>query len=157
MTARRIMPSIGAAVGGLAATAFLTTAIAAADAYVYEPDGLSFVPLSPIQTGFYPISIPPLFEQVTGSEDFTVIDTNTHMTSPDAMLGDVLTTNVLGATETQFDEAGWNSTAPGALDIGSQVTLWQLPGHWGNELIFSSSVPLGLEDIVITPFGDFTF
>ena len=48
-------------------------------------------------------------------------------------------------------------SVPGALNDGSQITLWQSVLGFGNELISSSSVPLGLEDIVITPFGDIPF
>ena len=150
MNPRRITRTLGAATGGLLA-ALLPNALATADDYVYLPDPLTFQEYSP------PIGLPPLFDEVTGSDDINAIDTANGSIIPDAMSGTVVTTNFLGATETQFDEAGWISTDPGALDIGSQISLWQLPGDWGNELIFSSSVPLGLEDIVLTPFGDFTF
>ena len=150
MNVRRIRLTVGAAAGGLLAAGLLPMAVAAADQYVYLPDPLTFQEIGS------PIGLPPLFDLETGSGSMNVIDTANGSVIPDAMDGTVLVTNFLGATETQFDEAGWISTDPGALDIGSQISLWQLPGGWGSELIFSSSVPLGLEDIVLTPFGDFT-
>ena len=150
MKPRRIILSLGAAAGGLLAAASLPTAVAAADQYVYMPDPLTFQ-----ETGS-PIGLPPSFDLELGSEDFNVLDATNGSIIPDAMDGTVVVTNFLGATETQFDEAGWIYNDPGALDIGSQISLLQLPGGWGSELIFSSSVPFGLEDIVLTPFGDFT-
>ena len=154
MNPRRITVTLGSAAGGLLAAAFLQMAVAAADQYVYEPDGSSFVQLQNPDFTVSPISLPPLFDQETGYEAFSVVDTTAGTTSPGALGGFALITDFLGATETQFDENSFVS-APGVLDKGSEITLWQLPGDWGNELIFSSSVPLGLEDIVLTPFGDF--
>jgi hypothetical protein len=160
---RRINFVVGASASGLLAAAILPTALAAADDYVYLPDQSKFVPEPPSVTGFEtsPISLPPLFDQETGYEVFRAIDITAAGTSgPDAMAGPVLITNLFGTTETQFDDAFTYSNpvpVPGGLDEGSQITLWQLPFGFGNELIFSSSVPLGLEDIVITPFGDLPF
>ena len=158
MNPRRMTLTVGAAAGGLLAAALLPAAVAAADEYVYLPDGSSFQELSPSQTGFTPspITLPPLFDQQTGTESFNIVFPNGNY-YPDQLSGDVLITNLLGATETQFDEAVDNAIDPGVPDVGSQITLWQLPGDFGNELILSNSVPMGLEDIVITPFGNLFF
>ena len=151
MNPRRINLTVAAAAGGLLAAALLPMAVAAADEYVYEPDVSTFYQIS------NPISLPPLFDEVTGDEDFYVVDTTMGTTTRD-MYGNAVITTLLGSTETQFhvDGDGFPSV-PGVLDAGSDITLWQLPFGFGNELVSSSSVPLGLEDIVITPFGDFTF
>jgi hypothetical protein len=149
MNSRRITVTVGAAAGGLLAAAFLPMTVAAADDYFYWPDPLTF------QEGSNPISLSPLFDLTTGTDNLNETDIATGGIIPDAEYGTVVTTNFLGVTETQFDEAGWIPSDPGALDIGSQISLLQLPGDWGSELILSSSVPLGLEDILLTPFGDF--
>lgn len=158
MTPRRIALSLGAAAGGLLAGALLPAAVAAADQFVYEPDGTSFQELPSSQTGFLPspITLPPFFDQQTGSEAFNIVFPNGNY-YPDQLRGDVLITNLLGSTETQFDETVDNALDPGVPDVGSQITLWDLPGGFGNELILSNSVPMGLEDIVITPFGNLFF
>lgn len=159
MNSRRITVTLGAAGGGLLATALLTTAFATADELVYEPNESSFVQEPSYLTGFSPspISLPPLFDQETGTEWFQVVDATTHSTSIDAMYGDALVTNFLGGSETQFVITGTSSPLHvlDALPSGD-ITLWQLPLGFGDELVSSSEVPLGLEDIVITPFGDFT-
>ena len=158
MNPRRITLTLGAAAGGLLAAGLLPMAVAAADEYLYEPDGSSFVLEPPSLTGYTPISFPPFFESTTGDEDFTVFDVTTASTSKDAMEGPVLLTQFLGgAEEGSFTVSGWDSAVPGALDPGSQVTFLLLPGGgFGSELIASDLVPLGLEDIIFTPFGDFT-
>lgn len=148
MNPRRITPTLGAAAAGLVA-ALLPTAVAAADDYFYWPDPLTFHELS------NPIALSPLFDLTTGYGNMNETDIATGGIIPDSMDGNIVTTSFLGVTETQFDEAGWIASDPGALDIGSQISLLQLPGGWGSELILSSSVPLGLEDILLTPFGDF--
>jgi hypothetical protein len=156
---RRIALTLGAAAGGLLAAAFLPMAVAAADEFAYEPDGSSFVQLPPSVVGEpIPISFPPFVVGETGTEDFNVVDATSGITHFDAMQGDVEVTQFLGvATETSFAESGWTFTVPGALDPGTQIDLLQLPGGFGSELIFSDLAgPLGLEDILYSPFGALT-
>lgn len=161
MKTRRSALTSGAAAVGLTAAAFLSTAIAAADDYVYEPDGSTFVELPGSQTGFHPspIELPPLFDQQTGTEAFNIVQEPSGLYTPNVLAGNVLITDFLGVTETQFDETVNNTLPgePGALDVGSQITLWQLPLGFSNELIVSNSVPTELEDFWLTPFGDFSF
>jgi hypothetical protein len=156
---RRIAVTLGAAAGGLLGAAFLPMAVAAADEYVYLPDSSTFVAEPPSVTGFTPISLPPFFQSETGIESFNVYDATTNtVVSPDSMGGTMLLTQFGGgAAEEILHETGFNPSAVGVLQPPSQILLSLLPGGWGSELVFSSTVPLGLEDIVITPFGDFTF
>ncbi len=56
--------------GGLLATAFLPTAVAFADNYDFTPDTTSFVP-SQVE------GLPPLINEVTGAEKWSVEDLTT--------------------------------------------------------------------------------
>jgi hypothetical protein len=158
MNIRRITFALSGAAGGLLAAALLPTAVAAADEYLYEPDGSSFVAEPPLLTGYAPLSLPPLFESTTGDEDFTVFDVTSSSTAMDALVGPVLETQFLGgADEWNFTVSGWDSAVPGALDPGSHVSLTLLPGGFGSELVTSDLVPLGLQETIFTPFGDLVF
>jgi hypothetical protein len=154
MNIRRITRTLGTAAAGLLAAAYLPMAVAAADEYVYEPNSFMEEPSS--QTGFTPspIEIPPFFSQETGVGTFNVDDTTTGVNSVGAMEGYELVTNLLGVTETQWDEGGYDSAVQGVLQGDSVITLWQFPLGFANELVDSTSIP-GLEDIMITPFGAF--
>jgi len=153
----------GVAAGALLAATYLSTALAYADEYDLTPDTSTFLPT---QADGYP----PLFNAVTGPEDWSVTDLTTG-----SVVG-VETDSIIGGTDTQTtigsitnDDFYWGNyggeeglgSSGNYFDIvpGTQVDLTDFGGGFENEWV---DVPVtglpdsGTSDLLITPFGDFT-
>jgi hypothetical protein len=154
---RPIMFTLGAVAGGLLAAAFLPMAVAVADQYDFTPDTTSF---DPTQVEGYP----PLINEVTGTEAFSVYD----LTSNEVALGDLFHGVDTQTTIGSFTNDDFLGTAPGvtivngsnAVDIPThiQIDLANFGGGFENELIDipAGGTDSGMSDVLVTPFGDFS-
>jgi hypothetical protein len=157
---RRVTLTLGAVVGGLLAAGFLPMAVAFADQYDFTPDITTFVPT---QVEGYP----PLINEVTGTEDWSLSDATTSTVKiPDAFLLGTDTETTIGSfTNNDFLTANtdltFNSTtsAPDvAIPGDSQIDIADFGGGFENEWVDvagSGSPDSGISDLLITPFGDF--
>jgi hypothetical protein len=157
---RRVTLTLGAAVGGLLAAGFLPVAVAFADQYNFTPDITTFVPT---QVEGYP----PLINEVTGTEDWSLFDASTSTVKfPDVFaLGTDTETTIGSFTNNDFltgdTDFIFNSTtsAPDvAIPNGSQFDIADFGGGFENEWVDVSgtgSPDSGVSDLLITPFGDF--
>lgn len=146
---------IAATAGGLLATALLPPAVALADDYDFAPDTASFVP-SQVE-GF-----PPLVNEVTGTERWSLLDLTTqHLKFTDILDGTDTQTTIGSFTNDDF-LAGSGFVDFGTSDnfiapAGTQIDLANFGGGFENEWI---SIPAGIDsgtaDLLITPFGDFS-
>jgi hypothetical protein len=153
---RRITLTLGVAAGGLLATAFLPVAAAFADEYDFTPDTTTF---DPTQVEGYP----PLFNEVTGSEDWSISDLTTDTVKfQDAFLIGTDTQTTIGSftnddyltsiTTEEIGSPGDYFVVPGP----AQFDLANFGGGFENEWIDIPSGPdSGISDLLITPFGDF--
>jgi hypothetical protein len=154
MSKNRRFAVVSAVTGGLLAAAFLPMAVAVADDFDFTPDITTFVPK---QVEGYP----PLIDEVTGAESWSLSDitTNTVVSTDDFDGTDTQTTigsftnddylassglTVLGMTQ--------NFSAP----AGTQIDLANFGLGYENEWLDIPSGPdSGISDLFITPFGDF--
>ena len=153
---RRITLTLGVAAGCLLAAAFLPAAVAFADDYDFTPDAVTFVPT---QVEGYP----PLINEVTGIEDWSVNDATTSvLVFPDCFAGTDTATTIGSFTN---DDFLYPSSSPVTLiegpttffvEPGTQIDLANFGGGFENEWIDVPSGPdSGISDLLITPFGDF--
>jgi hypothetical protein len=159
---RRVTIIGGVAAGALLAAALLPAAVAFADEYDFTPDTTTFIPT---QAEGYP----PLFNEITGTESWSVLDATTGTAtalSPDVLQGIDTTTTFGSFTNDDFI----SSDGPGqgvlfdhhGVDpfnvLGHvQIDLANFGGGFENEWIDlpSGSTDPGVSDLLITPFGDY--
>jgi hypothetical protein len=151
---RRATLTLGAVGGGLLAAAFLPMAVAFADEYDFAPNITTFVP-SQVE------GYPPLINEVTGAESWSLIDVTTNTTTFLNVLPGIDTETTIGS----FTNDDWLSN--GALDQvgssgsffaggGTQIDLANFGFGFENEWMDIPSGPnAGISDLLITPFGDF--
>lgn len=157
---RRVTLAVGAAAGGLLTAAFLPMAVAFADNYDFTPDTSTF---EPTQVEGYP----PLINEVTGAEDWSITDvTNGTVAVQDVFLGGTDTQTTIGSFTN--DDFIWGNSGE-AVGVGSGSTTFEVPGGtqvdladfgsgFENEWIDVPGTGLpdsGISDVLITPFGDF--
>jgi hypothetical protein len=146
--------ALGAVAGGLLAAAFLPMAVAFADNYDFTPDITTFLP-SQVE------GYPPLIDEVTGAENWSLSDITTNT---------VLSRDVFDGTDTQTTIGSFTNddylTSSGLTVIGSstnfdvpagsQIDLANFGLGYENEWLDIASGPNpGISDLFITPFGDF--
>jgi hypothetical protein len=151
---RRATLTLGVIGGGLLAASFLPMAVAAADEFDFTPDITSFVP-SQVE------GYPPLINEVTGAEQWRILDIATN-TAPfgDDLSGEDTATTIGSFTNDDY-LTGSDLSASGFghsfdMPIGSQIDLANFGLGFENEWIDIPSGPdSGISDLFITPFGDF--
>jgi hypothetical protein len=149
MNRRRITLTLGAAVGGLLAAAFLPATVAVADINeLVTPDTSTFDPTP--TAGF--------FEYATGTEDWNSI----YLPDPSGPLGDVpdaFTTNdtfeKFGSIVNDYATVTGFTVGP-SPEVGSAIDFLQFGGGFGNEFVFEPGAATSITDLLITPFGDVT-
>ena len=135
MNPRRVTLTLGAAVGGLLAAAFVPTAVASADIDVlFTPDTSTFDP-------------------TTGTEDWNDI----FLPDPSQDVVDGFTTTdtveTFGSIVNNYALVTGFTSGP---QVGSDIDYLQLGGGFGNEFVFEPGAAVPLTDLLITPFGDLT-
>jgi hypothetical protein len=152
---RRATLTLGAAAGGLLAAAFLPLAVASADEYDFTPDIASFVP-SQVE------GYPPLINEVTGAEGWSISDLTSNTTAVLHAIDGIDTQTTIGS----FTNDDWltkgalevtNGTSTFFLSGDTQIDLANFGLGFENEWIDIPSGPdAGTSDLFITPFGDIT-
>ena len=150
---RRTTLSLSAVTGGLLAAAFLPMAVAVADEYDFTPDLTTFTPR---QVEGYP----PLINEVTGPESWSLSDITTNKVAfPDVFGGTDTQTTIGSFTNDDFlTKDGFTALgAPGFfVPAGSQLDLANFGlGYENAWLDIPSGTNTGISDLFITPFGDF--
>lgn len=163
-TERRLTRVVAAASGILAA-ALLPAGAAFADDFDFTPSISSFAPTQ--VEGF-----PPLFNEVTGTEDWQPLNLTANTINP-VLLPGVDTETTFGSfTNDDFlfnpvDPVGGGVVTylialPGHASVtlpgdATQIDLANFGGGFENEWLEIASGPnAGASDLLITPFGDFT-
>jgi hypothetical protein len=155
MSKNRNFAVVSAVTGGLLAAAFLPMAVtvAVADEYDFTPDLTTF---TPHQVEGYP----PLINEVTGPESWSLSDITTNTVAFPDVFGGTDTQTTIGSftnddflTNNSFTALG----APGFfVPAGSQLDLANFGlGYENAWLDIPSGADAGTSDLFITPFGDF--
>jgi hypothetical protein len=148
---RRIRLTLGGVAGGLLAAAFLPMAVAFADEFAFTPDPTT---LDLTQVEGYP----PLINEVTGTEQWNIIDLTTNSQKFADVLNGVDTQTTIGSFTN--DDFLVNPPALVGSDIvqsHSQIDLANFGAGFENEWIDipGNQTGSGISDLLITPFGDF--
>src|SRR6185437_16120708 len=127
---RRIALTFGTVAGGFLAALFLPMAVAVADEYDFTPNITTFVP-SQVE-GF-----PPLVNEVTGAENWSLFDLTTNsVIGPNVISGTDTVTTIGSFTNDdylyQVPFAGLTIAGPGSVDFfvpnGNQIDLANFGG-----------------------------
>ncbi len=151
---RNLMLTLGAGAGVMLAAALLPTAVATADSYDFTPDIATFVP-SQVE------GYPPLVNEVTGAEDWSIYDTTTQTPYfADGGIGTDTHTAIGSFTNDDFlttvDFGIRSSTEQFDVASGTQIDLANFGFGFGNEWMdIPSGAHAGISDLLITPFGNF--
>lgn len=156
---RRVTCTLGALAGGLLAAAFLPVAVAFADQYDFTPDPTTFVP-SQVE------GYPPLINEVTGAEKWSLIDLTTNSVHNEDLLSGTDTVTTIGSFTN--DDFLYQNPVGGGVTIfglgvsqfvvtdGTQIDLANFGFGYENAWMDIPSGPdAGISDLLITPFGDF--
>jgi hypothetical protein len=157
LTQRCATFTVGALAGGLLAAAFLPMATAFADEIDLTPSDSTFVPT---QVEGYP----PLINEVTGTEAFSVHDITTNEDIYGNVAQGVDTQTTIGSfTNDDFLNTGLSVgfIRPGGefeIPTGTQFDFANFGGGFANEWIDipAGGTDPGASDLLITPFGDFS-
>jgi hypothetical protein len=150
---RSIRRIVGAAAGGLIATAFLPMAVASADtSYFYFTPDPTTLDLTQVE------GYPPLFDEVTGTELWNVSSQTLGLIFPDFLPG-VDTQTTLGSfTNDDFLLSTSSILAIDGIAVptGTQVDLADFGSGFENEWVDvpGTQTGAGISDLFITPFGD---
>jgi hypothetical protein len=152
---RRITLTLGAVGGGLLAAAFLPMAVAFADEFDFTPDTTTFDPT-------HVEGYPPLINEVTGTEDWSVNDaTASIVADPDVLAGTDTETTIGSFTNDDFlfGPSAGTIILEGPTDFtfipDTQIDLANFGLGFENEWIdIPSGSNAGISDVLITPFGD---
>lgn len=140
--------------GGLLATALLPTAVAFADTYDFTPDVPTFVAS---QAEGYP----PLIDEVTGTEKWSIEDLTTNTVKFANTFDGTDTHTTIGSftnddylTSSAFIDA--NGTNTFIVPSGTEIDIANFGSGFGNEWM---NIPIGsdagISDLLVTPFGNF--
>jgi hypothetical protein len=140
----------------LLASAILPVALAAADTDGFTPDIASFVP-SQVE------GYPPLINEVTGAESWSISDFTTNsVRSVDIFDGKDTETTIGSFTNDDYLTSSSLTVFPASGPLfqvpdGTQIDLANFGLGFENEWIDvpSSGSDPGVSDLLITPFGDF--
>ena len=144
---------LSALTGGLLAAAFLPMAVAVADEFDFTPDTTTLIPT---QVEGYP----PLINEVTGSESWSIGDATTNTVRASDVLAGKDTETTIGSFTNDDYLATTGVTVLGTTNFevpaGSQIDIANFGLGFENEwLDISSGSNPGISDLFITPFGDF--
>jgi hypothetical protein len=153
MSKNRDFAVVSAVTGGLLAAAFLPMAVAVADEEDFTPDLTTFTPR---QVEGYP----PLINEVTGPESWSLSDITTNTVAfPDVFGGTDTQTTIGSFTNDDFlTSSSFTVLASPSFFVpaGSQLDLANFGLGYENEwLDIPSGTNTGISDLFITPFGDF--
>jgi hypothetical protein len=152
---RRITRVLGVAAGGLLA-AVLPMAVASADEFDFSPDTASF---DPSQVEGYP----PLINEVTGTEQWGLVDLTTNSVKFAEILSGTDTETTIGSfTNDDYLTSSIFAVLPTTgpefqLPDGTQIDVANYGLGFENEWIDipSGGTDPGVSDLLVTPFGDF--
>lgn len=151
---RSAVLTFGVGVGGLLAAACLPMAVAFADEYDFTPDLTTF---APTQVEGYP----PIFDEVTGAEEWKLIDLTTNTTFLNSAFNGTDTETTVGSftnddylTNSSLSVLG--ATVNFLAPSGTQIDIANFGLGFENEWMdVPSGSDAGISDLFITPFGDF--
>ncbi|WIM86451.1 hypothetical protein PT015_16270 [Candidatus Mycobacterium wuenschmannii] len=153
ITQRRVLGGIA---GGLLAIAISPLAVSAADDYAFTPDVATLLPSEPD-------GLPPLYNDLIGTERWSLFDVTTgNPMFPDSLGGvdHELTFGNFTNDEFVYTEPGLSIGYPGdphfLIETTSQFDLMNFGGGFENAWMDIIGGPnAGASDMLITPFGDF--
>lgn len=152
---RAVIPvTLGALAAGAIAAALSSAAVASADEYDFIPDTTSFVP-SQVE-GF-----PPLIDEMTGTEKWSVEDLTTNTVKFADIFDGTDTHTAIGSftnddylTSSAFID--FNGPATFIVPSGVEIDLADFGSGFANEWMdIPVGTDAGISDLLITPFGDF--